>query len=224
MAFLRQNLDNVAIHDFMAQRHHLAVQFCADALVTNFGVNCVREVNGRRTEREFKHAAFRSECVDFRGRKVDFKGIEEFARLLQFLRPFNQLAHPDDALIVIAAGGFAILVFPMSGDAFFGNAVHFLGANLNFEWLAAMYDGGMQRLIKIWPRHGDVILETARNWAPNVMNDPKRGVATAFAVRDDADGEEIVNLIESAALADDFPAQRKQTLPAVPRFVSHSSF
>ena len=39
MALLRENLDDVAIHDFMAQRHHLAVHFCADALVTNFGVN-----------------------------------------------------------------------------------------------------------------------------------------------------------------------------------------
>ena len=45
MSFLRQNLDNVAIHDFMAQRHHLAVHFCADALVTDFRVNRVREVN-----------------------------------------------------------------------------------------------------------------------------------------------------------------------------------
>ena len=87
--------------------------------------------------------------------------------------------------------------------------MHFLRANLYFEWLAAMYDGGMQRLIKIWPRHGDVILEAARHGPPNVMNDAQRGVATAFAVRDDADGEEIVNLLESAALADDFPMQGK---------------
>src|SRR5262249_1756268 len=95
-------------------------------------------------------------------------------------------AHPHDALVIIAAFRLAVFVFPVRGDAFLGNAMHILSTNLNFERLAAMNHGRMQRLIEIRPRHSDVVLEAAGNGAPNMMDDAKRGIATALRVGNDA--------------------------------------
>src|SRR2546422_4234220 len=92
--------------------------------------------------------------------------------------------------------------------------MHFLRANLNFEWLAAMDDRGVQRLVEIRPRHGDVILETAGHRAPDVVNDAESGVTTTFCIGDNADSEEIVNLLEAAALALDFAMKRIKALAA----------
>ncbi len=73
VAFLRENFDDIAIHDFVAQRDHLAVHFCADALVADFGVDGVGEIDGRGAARKFDDAAFRSERIDFCSGEVDFQ-------------------------------------------------------------------------------------------------------------------------------------------------------
>ena len=112
------------------------------------------------------------------------------------MRPLNELAHPGDALVVVAGGRFAALVFPVGGDAFFRDAVHFLRADLHFKRLAAMQNGGMQRLVEIGPRHGDVIFEAARDRAPDVVHHAERGVAVSLGVRDDAHGQQVINLLE----------------------------
>src|SRR5216683_8026030 len=193
VAFLRKNFDHVAAGNFVAERDHVAVHFCANALMAHLGVNSVSKIDRRSAGRKFQNAAFGREGVNFVGREIDFKRGEEFAGFLQFLGPLNQLAHPDDALIIVT-GGLAVLVFPVSRNSFFRDAMHFLGAYLHFEWLASMDDGGMERLIKIGPRHGDVILEAARHWAPDMMDDAEGRVTTTFGIGDDADGEQIVNL------------------------------
>jgi len=51
--------------------------------------------------------------------------------------------------------------------------VHFLGANLDFEGLAAVQNGSVQRLVEIGPGHGYVILEAAGDRAPDVVHDTK---------------------------------------------------
>ena len=61
----------------------------------------------------------------------------------------------------------------MRGDAFLGDAVHFLGANLHFEGLAVRANHRrVQRLVEIGPRDGDEILDAARDGPPGVVNDP----------------------------------------------------
>jgi len=46
VAFLRENFDDVAASDFVAQRNHLAIHFRADALVADFGVDHVSKSTG----------------------------------------------------------------------------------------------------------------------------------------------------------------------------------
>ena len=73
---------------------------------------------------------------------------QEFRRLLHFLDPLDQLAHPDDALIVGVGNILAVLVSPVRGHALFGDAMHFLRADLHFKRLPGMNHGGVQRLIQ----------------------------------------------------------------------------
>ena len=91
-----------------------------------------------------------------------------------------------------------LLVLPVRGDAFFGDAVHLLRANLNLEGLALRADdGGVERLVEVVARRGDPVLEAARYGLPEGVDYAEGGVAVARLVgRDDARGDEVVDLVE----------------------------
>ena len=78
----------------------------------------------------------------------------------------------------------------MCRDSFLGNAVHFLGPDLDLELVSALsHHRGVERLIQVWPRHGDVVFEPARNRPPDVMHHAERGIAVSLRIGDHADGE-----------------------------------
>src|SRR5205085_3768929 len=89
-------------------------------------------------------------------------------------------------------------VLPVRGDALLGDAVHPLRANLNLEGLPlGADDRGVQGLVEVVTRRGDPVLEAARYGLPERVDDAQSGVAVARLVgRDDASGDEVVNLVE----------------------------
>ncbi len=96
----------------------------------------------------------------------------------------------------------AFLVFPVGGDAEFGDAVHLLGPDLNLERLAVLADhGSVQRLVQIGPGNRYVVLDPARNRFPQVVEDAQDGVAVLDGVGDHPDGDEIEDLIDADLLA-----------------------
>ena len=98
-------------------------------------------------------------------------------------------------MTLVAAG----LVFPVRGDAFFSDAVHFLGADLHFELMAAFADdGGVQGLVAVGAGDGDEVLDAAGHGAPQGVNQAEDRIAGGHVLGDDADGEEIVDLVEGA--------------------------
>src|SRR5258707_1080968 len=214
VTFLRENLDDVAAGDFMAQRDHLAVYFCADALVSHFGVNHVGKIDRGGAARKFQHAAFRRKRLNLDRREIHFQRGEKFSRFLKLLRPFVKLTHPRDTLVVIFRGRLSGFVFPVRGNTFLRDAVHFLRADLHLEGLAAVEHGGVQRLIKIRAGNGDVVLEAAGDGTPDVVDHAERGVAVALRICNNADGEQIVDLAETNFLAHDFAMDRVQTFHA----------
>src|SRR5487761_1584434 len=89
----------------------------------------------------------------------------------------------------------------MRSDAFFGDAMHFFRANLDFKLMATRrHHGGAQRLIEIGSRHGNEILDTTGDGAPDAMNQAEDGVAILHGLGDDADRQEIVYLVDGDAL------------------------
>ena len=80
--------------------------------------------------------------------------------------PFHHLSKPGEALLV-AGGDGSILVLPMGRDAFFRHFVHLFGADLHLYRSAVLGNyRGVQRLVKVWPRHGDEILDPRRDRPP----------------------------------------------------------
>src|SRR5208282_6532754 len=119
VTLLRDDLDHVAIRERVAQRNHRAIHFRADALMAHFGVHRVAEIDWSGAARQDDDAALGREGVNLFGIQVDAQGGEEFAGLLHFLHPLDQLAHPDDALVIGGAGAVPTLIFPMRGNALF---------------------------------------------------------------------------------------------------------
>ena len=130
--------------------------------------------------RKFHHAAFRGERVNFNRGEIDFQRGKKFPGFLKLLRPFDELTHPGDALVVILRGRLSGFVFPVRGNAFLRDAMHILRADLHLEGLAAVEHGGVQRLIKIGPGDGDVVLEAAGHGMPNMVNDAKGRITVAL--------------------------------------------
>ena len=202
VAAVRDDLDDVAVAQARAQRHHLPVDARADALMSDVGVNRVREIDGRRAARKRLHLPLRREDVDLFGIQVDLEVLNELVRIADFALHFEQLTQPLEVTLVAVIADAPFLVFPVRRDALFRVAVHFLGANLHLERHAALADDRcVQRLIAVRPRHRDEILDAARHRRPRLVNDAERRVAVLHALGDDAQRHEVVDLIELDALA-----------------------
>ncbi len=104
----------------------------------------------------------------------------------------------------------------MGRDAFLGDLVHLLGANLDFERLHVGTDHrGVQRLVEIVARRGDPVFDAAGNGFPVVMDHAQSRVAMANFIRsDDPRGDQIVNLIQTDLLAPQFFPDRIEPLDA----------
>ena len=146
----RDHLDDVAVAQARAQRHHLAVDARADALVADVGVDRVGEVHRRRVARQRLHLALRREDVDLLRVELDLQVLQELLRIAHLLLPLEQLAQPQEVLLVAVGADAPFLVLPVRGDPFLGDAVHLRGADLDLEREAALADDrGVQRLVAV---------------------------------------------------------------------------
>ena len=195
---LGDDLDDVAGAQLGAQRHHAAVDLGADAGVAHFGVNGVGEVDGRAVGRNHHHLPLGREGVDLVGIEVHLQAGEELVGVGHLLLPLDELADPVQALLVAGRDrAFAGLVLPVRGDAFLGDAVHLFGADLHFELVAAgAHHRGVQRLIAVGAGNGDEVLDAARHRPPQRVDEPEDRVAGGHVLGDDADGQQIVDLVE----------------------------
>ena len=124
--------------------------------------------------------AFGSKGIDLLRIKIDFQGRKKLGGIGNVALPFHYLPQPGEPLLVLRRYR-AIFVFPMRSDALFGYLVHLLGPDLHFKGGAFLrYHGGVQRLIKIWPRHSDEIFNATGHRPPQIVNDPQYGIAVLY--------------------------------------------
>ena len=111
----------------------------------------------------------------------------------------------------------AVLVEGVRGDAEFGDLVHFLGADLQFDALIAGADhGGVDRAIIVLLRRRDVVLEPAGHDGPGGVHDAERAVAGFDVVKHHAEAEDVGQLLEADRLALHLGPDRKRPLaPAI---------
>ena len=118
--------------------------------------------------------------------------------------PFQKLAQPGKFgfKVLVAAGrhialAAAFFITPVRRNTKLRNAVHLKSTDLNFQRLPVMVQhGGMQRLVHIGFRHGNVVLYAPRNRAPQAVHNAQRAIAVRNGINQHADGKQIVNFAE----------------------------
>src|SRR6266508_970613 len=212
---LRDDLDDVAVLEARAERHHLAVDAGADALMADVGVNRVGEIDRRGAARQRFHETLRREGVHLLGVQLHLEVLDELLWIGHFLLHVEELPHPLEIPLVALIADAAFLVFPVRGDALFRHAVHFNGADLDLERHAVLADHrGVQRLVPVRPRHRDEVLDAARHRRPRLVNDAEHAVAFLHALGDDPQRDEVVYLFELDLLALQLLADAPQPLDA----------
>ena len=160
---LRDDFDDIAVLEARPQRHHLAVDPGADALMSDIGMNGVGKVDRRRPARKRLDEPLRREGVHLFGVELDFEVLDELLRVAHLLLVLQQLTHPLEVPIVTLIADASFLVFPMRRDALFRPAMHFYRADLHLERHAVLADHRrMERLVAVRPRHRDEILDSTR--------------------------------------------------------------
>ncbi len=135
--------------------------------------------------------------------------------IADLLLPFEQLAHPLEVPLVALVADPAFLVLPVRSDALLGLRVHLFGADLHFERRPTLADHrGVQRLVAVGPRHRDEVLDAARHRRPGVVDDPERGVAVLDRLGQDAQRDEVVDLVEVDLLLVELLPDAVETLDA----------
>ena len=125
------------------------------------------------------------------------------------------MTQPREALLVLLGQGPAVLIFPVRRNPLLGHAVHLLGADLHLERLAVRSaDGSVQRLVQVGTGNGDEILDAARHGPPGIVNDAQGGIAIFHAVGEDADSQQVVNLIDADLLPLQLLPDAEQALDA----------
>ena len=228
---LRCDLDDVAVAQTRSQRHNPAVHLRPGRGVAHLGMNGVRKVDGTCILRQNNNLALRRKGVHLFGVKIDLERRHELVRIAHLTLPLHQLPHPRQPLFIL--GGYIIrsLVLPMRRNAFFGDSVHVFRANLHLELVSALRDQRrVQRLIEIWPRHRDKVLDTPRHWPPDTVQQAQHGVAILDTLTDHANGQQVIHLVDWNLLALELLLNRVQPLdprlhtpedPMLPQLLFH---
>ena len=196
--FLGDDFDDVAGAQLGAQGRHAAVDLGADAGVADLGVDGVGEIDRRAVGGDDDNLSLGREGVDLVGVEVHLQAGEELVGVGHLLLPLDELANPVEALLV--AGGddaAAGLVLPVGGDALLGDAVHLFGADLHLELMAAgAHHRGVEGLVAVGAGHGDEVFDAPRHRPPKGVDEAEDGVAGGYVLGDDADGQQIIDLVE----------------------------
>ena len=107
----------------------------------------------------------------------------------------------------------------MRGDAVFGDLLHFAGADLQLDALLARPDHrGVDGAVIVLLGRRNVVLEASRNDRPRRVHDAERLIAFADIADDDAEAENIGQLLEADRLAFHLAPDRIGTLAAAGDF------
>ena len=178
-------------------------------------MNGIGKVDGGSLARQDDHLAFGGEGVNLFGIEIDLEGGEELARIAHFVLPLKDVAQPGEALLVAGPLRLPFLVLPVGRNAHLRHAVHLLGAQLHLEGLAVRTNHrGMQRLVEIRTRDGNEIFDPARHGPPGIVDDAQGSIAVLDGVRDNAEGQQVVDLVGGNVLALEFLPDAVEALDA----------
>ncbi len=196
------DLDDVAVAQPVVERHQSVVDLGADGAVADIGVDPVGEVERGGPVGQVLDVALGGEDEDLVLEDVELEPLHELGGVDHLALPLDQLADPGQLLVVTPVAARALLVAPVRGDPSLRHLVHLAGPDLDLERLGIGTDhGGVQRLVEVRLRHGDVVIELPRDRSPQRMHHAQGGVGVLHLLDDQPDGVQIVDLAELSALA-----------------------
>ena len=121
---------------------------------------------------------------------------------VRLVLPVDHLAQPRQLLVErVAALAAFLLVAPVRGHAVLALAVHVLGADLHLEGTPRRTDDrGVQALVHVELRHGDVVFEATGHRMPERVHRAEGRIAVLHRFHDHAHCDEVVDLREALAL------------------------
>ncbi len=188
----------------VVERDDAAIDFCTPAVMADFGVYPIGEVQWCRALGQVDGMAVRGEDVDAVRLDIDSQLIGQTADVAQLFMPFEHLTQPGNLLFVMIGAGFDVGAFiaPVRTYAQLGLFMHGVGADLHFQHLAFRPDhGSVQRAIAVFLGVGDVIVELFGNMPPQGVDDTQRGVAIAHFRHQHTQRTHVIDLAEGQALA-----------------------
>ncbi len=172
-----EDLDAVAADWLEGQGHDAAIDLGAAAAVADTGVDEVGEVEHGRALGQVHHLPLGSQQVDPVIDDIGAEAGEQRGIVVGVIPTFQQLAHPGDLALEAGIATATFLVTPVRGKSEFGIGVHVVRADLHFQGAVVRADHrGMQRLVVVALRAGDVVIELAGNEWPQRVHDTERGV------------------------------------------------
>ena len=196
------DLDDVPVLEAIVERDKPVVHLRANGPMADIGMDAIGEVKRRGARRKVLDLALGREHKDLILEDVELDSLDELRGIADVPLPVHELAEPGELGVVFAIGLRPLLVPPVRGDPDFGNLVHRLRPDLDLERLSVQRDhGGVKRLVEVVLGNRDVVVELARDRAPQRMDDAEGGVAVPQILDQDADRIDIVDLAELGALA-----------------------
>src|SRR5215204_1014953 len=111
-------------------------------MVPNFSVNPIGKVERSSARWQLDDVALWGKDVDLVLEDVRLQRLDEFFCVANFLAPLHELAEPGNLCLDTRVGLTALFVAPVRGHAVFGDFVHLVGSDLNFEPLPFWADHG----------------------------------------------------------------------------------
>ena len=162
--------------------------------MSDLRVHRIGKVDGRGVEGQRHHATLRCEYEEFVLLEIRLQPFQELTRIGHLTLPVDDAIEPFHFLW---RGG--ILVRPVRSHSPLRALVHFAGSNLHLDGLSiGTNHRGVQRLIEVELRHGDVVLESTDHRFPVTVNDAERPVTIAHVVYDDANRHQVEDVVELA--------------------------
>jgi hypothetical protein len=200
------DVDLVAVLQLGDQRAHLAVDLAADRGVADVGVHRIRKVDRGGLARQRDQLALGGEAEHLIVEQLELGVLEKLLGVRALGKQLNGAPQPSVGTRFprqhLRRRAVRVLVERVGGDAVFGDLVHAVGADLQLDALLAGSDHGrVQRAIVILLRGRNVILETPGNDRPSGVDDPQRAVALLGRADQDAETEDVRQLLEADRLA-----------------------
>ena len=191
------DLNHIAVFQYMVQRHHLPIDLGAGTFDPDFRVDLEGKVQRRAARRQFHDFSLRGEDEYLIGEHIHLQGFHELLGVIHFFLQFDGLPQPGQFLfrffVVALDPG---LILPMGRDTVFRYLMHLPGPDLDLERRFIFPDQrGMDGLIHIGLGDRDIVLEPVVDRHPHGVDQTQDRITVSNGVHDDPDRRQVEDLV-----------------------------